>query len=157
MLNYTAGQGTNWSDSAILRKAGIKVTESYKMETLFEMLSNHRFDFFPLGINEASAFLDLYSTHKDNLILDDSLVLVYPFARIYYVNKNQKQLAADIEKGLEIAYKDGTFQKFFLNHKYVKQGLNEIKLKKRTIIRIENKGIQSILDKIDSKWWYYIQ
>src|SRR5262249_26590574 len=44
----TAGQKINWSDTTILRNAGITVHVA-PWESLFKMIDSKRFDFFPLG------------------------------------------------------------------------------------------------------------
>lgn len=154
LRKYTAGQGINWSDNKVLRKSNIKVIESSKIENLFAMLENKRFDFLPLGINEANAFLRLYGSKGNNLVIDNHIVLVYPFARIFYVNRNNVSLINDVKKGLEVAYTDGSFINLFKNHKYIKEGLENSNIKNRVIINIENPFVKDILKKIDKKWWY---
>lgn len=151
---YQAGQGTNWSDNEILRSSGITVIESYKIENLFAMLENKRFDFLPLGVNEAQAFLNLYSSKNSNLTIDKHIVLVYPFARFFYVNYKNTTLIQDINKGLELAYEDGSFQNLFKNHKYIKFGLEKAEINDRIIINIDNPFMKETINKIDKKWWY---
>lgn len=47
-----AGQGANWGDIKILKYNNIKVVEGVNYSSLFPMLENNRFDYFPRGVNE---------------------------------------------------------------------------------------------------------
>jgi len=152
-----AGQGIGWTDGLIIEKSGIRVQTSAKIENLINMVDAGRFDFFPLGVNETHGFLAQFGKGKPNLVVEDTLVLAYPFARLFYVKKGNKVLHDDIKMGLEKAYSDGSFQKFIENHPFFKEGLTKANLKKRTIIRINNPFMTEKFKKIDPKWWYIVE
>jgi len=78
-----AGQGSGWSDIKILEKAGIKV-ETAEFSSLFKMVDVKRFDFYPLGIEDAYGLLDKYKQMAPNSVVEETLALHYPFARLFF-------------------------------------------------------------------------
>lgn len=151
-----AGQGIGWSDIKIIENAGIKVVTAPKIESLVTMVEKGRFDFFPLGVNEAYGFLSEFGRKKSDVIVEENIILKYQFARLFYVKKGNKKLHDDIEKGLENAFKDGTFQSFINEHPFFKEGIEKANLKNRVKIKISNPFLTEKFKKIDSKWWYKI-
>ena len=152
-----AGQGIGWPDVTILEKAGLQVMTSSHIENLIKMVDGGRFDFFPLGVGEIYGFLRLYGANLPNLIIEDSLVLVYPFGQFFFVKKGNKELHADITIGLENAYADGSFQELVINHPFAKEGLSKAHLETRTVINIENPLMSEAFKNIDPKWWYRLK
>ena len=75
------------------------------------MLAAHRFDYFPRSAREVWAEL---KTHSDGLLaLDDHLALHYVNATYFFVNKADTALAEALERGLERAIADGSFERIF--------------------------------------------
>ncbi|HBD95333.1 MAG: hypothetical protein A2015_12730 [Spirochaetes bacterium GWF1_31_7] len=157
LRNKKAGQGTGWTDGLIIEKSGITVLTAPNVENLVLMVSGDRFDFFPLGVNETHGFLKEYGRDLPNLMVEETLVLAYPFARLFYVKKGNVNLHKDIQLGLEKSYGDGSFKKFIEEHPFFQEGLRKSDLKNRTIIRIDNPFMTEKFKKIDSKWWYKIE
>lgn len=151
-----AGQGIGWSDIKIIENAGIKVVTAPKIESLVTMVEKGRFDFLPLGVNEAYGFLSEFGRKKSDVIVEENIILKYQFARLFYVKKGNKKLHDDIEKGLENAFKDGTFQSFINEHPFFKEGIEKANLKNRIEIKISNPFLTEKFKKIDPKWWYKI-
>lgn len=152
-----AGQGIGWTDADILRNAGIKVESSARIENLIKMVNAERFDFLPLGVNEAHGFLFEYKKKGDELMVEETIVLKYPFARLFYVKKGNSELKQDIKLGLEKAFKDGSFKKLVESNLFFKEGLSKSNLKNRIVIEIENPYMTEKFKHIDSKWWYRIE
>jgi hypothetical protein len=116
-----AGQGAQWPDTGILQANGLTVIEASSTEQLYRMLAAKRFDYFPRGVMEITgeqAFLDKY-----NLIVEPYLVISYPAAMYFFVNKNNHNLAQRLRKGWEIVYANKTFDDFFYGHPRVRQAL----------------------------------
>lgn len=145
--NYKAGFGSQWADMKILKINKIPVIGSVKYENLFKMLNAHRFDYFPRGINEAWKEKE---THL-GLDVDPYIALYYPYPVYFFVNKKDTNLALKIEKGLNIAYKNGTFKKLFL--KYHKKTIEKANLKNRKLFKLKNPTLPSNTPKIDTSWW----
>lgn len=106
-----AGQGHDWPDTEILRANGFNVQGYSVFESLFDMLELGRFDYFPRSIMEIWAE-EKSHVHMD-LAVEQSVVLHYPTAYYFFVNKNNPTLARAIERGLRSAIKDGSFDALF--------------------------------------------
>src|SRR5262249_1049947 len=85
----TARQGVNWSDTPNLAHAGITVHVA-PWESLFKMTESKRFDFFPLGASEVYTLLHEYQSLAPNSIVEQHIVLIYPFGRLFFVRKDNK-------------------------------------------------------------------
>jgi len=151
LRDKTAGQGVNWSDTAILRHAGLTVHVA-PWESLFKMTESKRFDFFPLGAIEASTFLKQYQSLAPHAIVEQHLVLIYPFGRLFFVRKDNAALRDAIQRGLEQAFADGSFQQLFED--FWSLSLTTVKLKERTPIRISNPNLTPAFLNIPQKYFY---
>ena len=80
-------------------------------ESLFDMLQVGRFDYFPRSIMEV---WDEERIHAGKgLVVEQTLVMHYPTAYYFFVNKKNTALASTIETGLKRAIKDGSFDQLF--------------------------------------------
>lgn len=130
----SAGQGTHWPDTAIMQNNGLRVITSETTESLFRMLKAKRFDYFPRGISEA--WFELDQRGEDHLVVEENLLLHYPTAIYFFVNKENEALAKRIETGMEKLIDNGNFDAFFYNHPRVSSGLEH--LMQRRIITMTN-------------------
>ena len=107
---------------------------------LFRMLEHERFDYVPLGANECRNLLEKYKiSHPDSeLVLEETIVLHYPFARYFWTVKNEKGriLRERLERGLEAMIRDGSFDRIFI--KYSGKALKEANLAGRRIFELKN-------------------
>jgi hypothetical protein len=111
---FSSGQGHDWPDTKILRHNGLHVEGSTHYPGLFLMLAHGRFDFFPRSVLE---IWDEFESHKSlNLEIEKTLVLQYPTAQYFFLNKNDKVLADKISRGLKIAIDDGSFEALFMKN-----------------------------------------
>ena len=132
--DISIGQGKHWPDTAILEANNLKVIKSAKYTPLFEMLIKDRFKCFSRSVSEVLPELDKY---KDTgLTLEKNLLLVYRLPTFFFVSNQNKPLAARIEKGLQLANKDGSFDRVIRNA-YKKQ-FRTINIKNRKIITLKN-------------------
>lgn len=155
LRKYIAGQGINWPDGAILKSAGIKIQFAPHVKNLISMVDKKRFDFLPLGIEEAYGFLRLYGNGSPNLTVERTLVLVYPYGNLFYIKKGNPKLKAAIEKGMDTALKDGSLQKLLESHAMFRDAFGLADIKHRKIIKINNQNLPDEFKKIDTAWWYY--
>lgn len=130
----TAGQGHDWPDTEILRSNGLNVLGVPQYDSLFRMLSAHRFDYFPRAITEVWAEAALHSEEK--LIVDRYLVLHYQAAVYFFVNKHNTALATVLNNGLESAISDGSFDRLFCQ--YFGRDILRARIFDRTEIRLQN-------------------
>jgi hypothetical protein len=137
LRRQVAGQGPGWSDTSVLRAAGVEV-ETAEFEQLFRMVDAERFDFYPLGVEEVYGLLDRYRHLAPHAVVEPTMAIHYPFARLFFVNKNDAALQEALTRGLQRAFADGSFQHLFENHRLVKASLQRARMKERVIIEIDN-------------------
>lgn len=130
------GQGTSWVDTKILESNGLNVVKTMKYQNLFHMLDGGRFDAFPRAVFEP--FSEVEKNPTLNLTVEKNLMLVYKMDFYLFVNKKNKQLAKDLEQGLNAAIADGSFEKVFMSSPNVQEAIQKGDLKSRTIITLNN-------------------
>lgn len=145
-----AGQGHDWPDTYIFNESGISVVSSPYYEGLFEMLAKNRFDYFPRSIVEIWGELDVRP--ELNLVVEKYILLRYPTAIYFFVNINDQQLANDIERGLNIAIEDGTFDSLFFE--YNNDAINKASLSQRTIIDLPNPLLPPLTPLNNEALWF---
>ncbi|WP_200796976.1 substrate-binding periplasmic protein [Vibrio quintilis] len=136
LKQFNAGQGTFWGDTLVLKNARIPVITTIKYANLFPMLEGGRFDYFPRAVHEP--WVEVKSRPELNLVVDKNILLIYPFAMYFYVNKSNTELHDQIYQGFEIAIRDGSFDELFFSHPMIKDVLNKANLTQRKIFRIDN-------------------
>jgi len=136
LAKLKAGQGIRWPDSEILEANGLPVILGAGTENLYKMLKAKRFDYFPRGIHELTP--DSRYIHANDVVEEQELLLVYPSAAYFFVNKKNTELAERIQKGWDIILKNGEFEKFFFNHPQIISALEDLKRHRRKIIRLDN-------------------
>nr|WP_315495264.1 hypothetical protein [uncultured Rhodoferax sp.] len=138
LRRFRAGQGLGWSNNAIMQAAGISVVTGPTLESLFPMLEAKRFDFLPLGLNEVYGFSEQYGDFAPSMLVDAHTLLVYRFARLFYVRPDSAELHATILLGLRRAFADGSFQRLLNNDPSVRRALLRAKLSQRNVITLDN-------------------
>ncbi len=130
----TAGQLHIWSDTKILESNNILVKKGSNYQGLFHMLAAERFDYFPRSIMEVQRE---FNDHKDlNIAIDSNILIHYPTAYIFYVNKQNTTFADDVRYGLEQALKDGSFDTLFSKH--YGEIINHVINEKRIVYHLNN-------------------
>lgn len=148
---FRAGFGTQWADLAILKENGLSVTPVVKYDGLFKMLEKQRFDYIPRGINEAWQELITFADDCPNLAIAPSIALYYPYPVYFFVNKHNTALANRIERGLNIALRDGSFRKLFL--RYHQDDILRADLRHRKIFKLSNPTLAEGTAEPDTSWW----
>lgn len=130
------GQVKSWHDTSILKANRLNVVATPNYISTFKMLSSNRFSYFPRSVSE------IWQEQKDqqdlleNIVIEKNLVLHYPIAYFYYVNKNNQTLARDLKSGLEKMLADGSFDRLF--NEYNSKQIALAEFHKRKIIHIDN-------------------
>lgn len=132
LKNYTAGHGNDWPEAALYASHQLPQRLSSSWKGLFYMLKLKRVDYVSRSAleiyDEESAFPEL------NLKIESQLVIHYPAAYYFYVNKTNQALAADIKIGLERSIADGSFDEIF--NRYFHEKIKRLDLTHRRIIQI---------------------
>jgi len=154
LARLRAGQDRHWPDTDILRANGLPVTTTSNMDLLYKMLRGRRFDYFPRGFTEA--WHELETRSAEGLMVEQRLMLSYPFALYFFVNKDHQDLARRIETGLESLIADGRFDQYFFNHPRIKKALREIQSQPRRVFYLENPQLPPETPLRESHLWYQL-
>lgn len=141
LRQFSMGQGVGWADVEILRHNGFQVTEVSNYTSLFKMVAGGRFDLLCRGVNE---LMKEYQQYKviGNLIYDETFVLVYRLPRFFYISKQSEVIKQRVEKGLKMAYADGSLQALWRKHNL--QSIEFSQLSKRKIFYLDNPLINNL-------------
>lgn len=144
LKEVSMGQGTRWADTQILEHNGLNVVKVNKFPSLFYMVDAGRFDAFPRGVNEPFAEVEQWG--KDGqwgeqgleLAVEKRLMLMYRMPFYMYTSKSRPQLAADIERGLNLAIADGGFDELFFGSDMVQDVLQKANMGQRKVFPLDN-------------------
>jgi ABC-type amino acid transport substrate-binding protein len=154
LRRLTFGLGLGWIDVDILKANGFKVVTGSSYEGLFEMLVNRRFDVFPRAAVE---ILDEYERRKGalpDLAIEQNLVFYYPLPMYFWFSRTDsgRRLAARAEEGMRAMIADGTYGRIF--DKYQRHKIEELHLKSRRLLAIENPFLGPETPLGDKRLWF---
>jgi hypothetical protein len=139
LKQLTAGVGSVWVTRASLHDNGFRYVTGSNYIGLFDMLMAGRFDYFPRGVNEIFQEYDLRKQAFPQLAVEDSIVLHDNIPSLFFVSPRHPRLYRRIRAGMESLLKDGTLERFVLEHH--RNYLLRAKLCKRRRIDLPNKDI----------------
>jgi hypothetical protein len=149
LRKFSLGQKLNWADYKIYKENDFTITSGSKRTALAEMLARERFDFFPRSVIEVAKELNEFTSLE--LTLDPHLLIRYKSAFVFYVAKNNIELAKILTDGLYKAKADGSFDRLFEGH--FKELFERLNLPGRRVIQLNNPFLpEEILD-IDDHFW----
>jgi hypothetical protein len=151
-LGKLIGQGADWPDVRILEGAGFTVkTASYS--SLFRMTAAGRFDCFLRGVTEAHAEV-ANRPEGSELAVESDLMIVYPYAAMFFVSPNHPEVATAIEQGLRTAYDDDSFMTYFNNHPTIREVFSNAQLDTRHRFELPNPNMSAETLSIDDRFWH---
>lgn len=134
LQGWRAGQGHDWPDTQILRYNGLPVEVTSSYDSLFRMLDAGRFDYFPRAVIEI--WDEAEHNREAAITIDRHLLLHYPTALYFFFSPHNPQLAETVERGLERALADGSFDRLFLQH--YGASLRRVDFARRRLIELRN-------------------
>lgn len=145
-----AVQGHDWPDGRILREQGLTVMTTPNWEGMFRMLYAGRVDYFPRSVIEVWDELSTFDSL--DLAVVPQVVMHYPSAYYFFVRREDKELAREIERGLLRAIEDGSFDRVLMAH--FGDDVERAELESRRVIRLDNPLLspQTPLDR--EELWY---
>lgn len=145
-----AGQGHDWPDVDVLRANQFTFTTSSTYEGLFLMLARGHINYFPRAISEIWPELD---SHKAlELEVQKHLIIHYPAALYFFVNKSNTQLADTLTSCLQTATADGSLRALF-NH-YFRDAIIQADLPHKTIITLDNPLLPKATPLTTKAYWF---
>ncbi len=133
-LNH--GIPETWSDATIFRHNGYNVVEDGNFDDIFDRLQNKLFDYSAYGANEVLGVYENRASKREGLIIDQNLLLFYPFPLVFYVNPDKPKIAERIEQGLQSIISSGKLDAIFDEH--YGNIVEQLKLDKRRIFVLDN-------------------
>lgn len=152
LRRVSLGQGRMWADTDVLVANQLNVVKVMKYDSLFYMLDGDRFDAFPRGVHEP--WNEIATRPTLQLDVEENLILAYTNPFYFFVNKNNTELARNIEKGLRIALEDGSFDEYLRNDPSVGAALTKANLKNRIIIPLKNPSLPPKTPVEDKSLWF---
>ncbi len=144
LKKFTIVQGSGWSDVEILRRQGFKVVTLPSYPGIFSFVAAGRADLFPRGANELLGEYESYKPKEPKLDYDRSAILYYPLPRFFFTSKANEAAIKRVTKGLEIAWKDGSFVALWKQE--YQRSIDFLDMKNRHIIRMNNPLITTLDD-----------
>jgi len=145
-------QGLGWSDVDIFDASGLR-TYTARTENLFRLVDNRRVQLFPRGVAELAREASLVKTTTSDTGLDPHLLIAYPFAGFFYVNRANQALAEAIRVGFERAIADGSYQKLVEELILSPWLRRNLALTDRTVIVLPNPVAADVLADVDPDHW----
>jgi hypothetical protein len=138
LKRLTACQGELWPDSDIMRAAGLKVLTAERHDQMLELLRRERCDYFPRSIFEGPVEQQAFAAAYPDLEYNTSVLLHYPFAMYYFVNKNNKVLAERLFRGLDKLARSGELQAFLQAHPIAQQVFPFSQFSQSVVFHLDN-------------------
>ncbi len=150
LRKFKGGFGKQWGDFKIFRLNNLPVEGLASTGTLLKMLNQQRFDYFHRGLHEAWAEVAANKAIFSNLMVEETIALIYDFPVYFMFNKKNKTLKKRFEDGFKIILRDGSFKDLYSLH--FGHLANKANLKNRKIIRIKY-PVPEGLPPIDTSLW----
>lgn len=151
LKKFNFGQGEEWADTAILKASGFNVVTGTRYNNMFDMLVLGRYQLFPRAVHE---IWKEESTWKEKgVLVDDTLMLVYPMPAYIFVSPKKPELAALIRMGLMRSIEDGSFDRLFYENTQVKTTLQKADFSRRKVFYLENPYLSAETPLSDKRLW----
>lgn len=125
-----------WSDATIFRHNGYNVVEEGSFDDIFDRLQNGLFDYSAYGANEVLGVYENRASKREGLIIDQNILIFYPFPLVFYVNQDLPEMAERIEQGLQTIVSNGKLDAIFNAH--YGQITEQLNLDSRRIFVLDN-------------------
>jgi len=129
-----AVQRFDWPDYRVLLANNLTVEGNISYDNMYKSVASGLADYFPRSVLEIVR--EKKSRNSRALMIEPSLLVKYPSAYYFFVNKNNKALASLIETGFNQAIADGSFERLF--QRYHGEHLKLLNLEKRRVIELQN-------------------
>lgn len=151
LTSLTVLQGAEWPDTKILQSNGFNVLTVSDFPEAFNRLELKQGDFFPRAVSEVLGELNARSL-DDDIVLEPSLVVHYPAAMYFFVNRSNPTMARLIETGLRRALEDGSFDNIFVSHH--REALLKVNVGERKVFHLENPLLPKETPLDDKALWF---
>ena len=152
LREITLLQGLGWSDVEIFDASRLR-TFTARSDELLRLVENRRVQLFPRGIAELEHEAPMVSSTTTSTVLDDHLLIAYPFAGFFYVSRSNPLLAEAIRVGFERAIEDGSYQRLVDRMIFTPWLRDQLKLENRSVVVVLNPAAATALMDVDPRHW----
>lgn len=140
LQQFVFGQGASWWDSFIFRQAGITVREvqDWRAGEFAQQMESGQMHAFPMGLEELhSFFLPHFQKRHPQLVLDQHLLLHYPWYRFLWVSPHPSadDLYSALQLGFERLVRSGEFLRLW---QQLRPALPPSVWQNRKVLRLRN-------------------
>lgn len=154
LRDFSTASGAQWSVRKTLEENDFNVVVSKNYTSLFAMLNAKRAATFSRGVNEIFPEFEQYKHMMPNAKIDESVALHAPLPNFYFVSPKKPELAARIERGLEIMIDNGEFDQMF--NDYYGEMIAKANIKDRKVFYINNSNLsdESLAIVGNPRYWF---
>lgn len=152
LRSITLLQGHGWSELDIFDAAGLRTYET-NANNMIRLINTKRVDLLPQGIAELQSEEPIVKAVSENIVIDPSLLIVYPHAVFFYVSPGNDRLAGAIQKGFDEIIADGSYQKLLESDVYTPWLREHLALSERRVIFVPNPDAVRGLDAVEPRYW----
>lgn len=145
-------QGRFWSDTDIMEHNGLTVVGATKYESLFHMVDGGRCDAFPRGVHEP--WDEINRRPELDLVVEKRVMMKYLSPYYLFVSQKHSSLASELERGLRVAIKDGSFNNTFYNDPSVQSVMQKSNIFNRYVINLDNPFLPKETPVSDDRLWW---
>ena len=137
LAQLRGGMGSQWPDVALMEANGLQLVTATGYGKLFRMLAEKKFDYFSRGIYQIQSEVHFYPTLP--LAIEQRLLLRQRGAMYFFVASGRVELAKQIEQGLQVAQRDGSFDRLFNSVPRYRWAMSELERGGRRILELRSK------------------
>jgi hypothetical protein len=142
-----------WPEKEVFEAVGLQQTEKVYSE-IFESINMGSRYYFPRGILEAYSELIDKQESMPNLIVEQSILLKYKSAVLFFINPKNKELAKVLNDGFKKGYEDGSYEKFLYSHPLIQSSFDKAHVGQRKVIEIPNPFFPDASSAIPAEYWH---
>jgi hypothetical protein len=149
------GSVKHWSDTIIMKNAGLNVVTGTTYDGLHKMMQADRFDALSRGAHQIEAEMAALNADPANdLVVEPHLMLHYTLPVYFWFTRDKegRRRAERVEAGLKMMVEDGTLEKMF--NATFEASIEKYDLAHRTVIELANPLLIPEDPVDDRKLWY---
>lgn len=153
LRQYSGILSYGWPEKEIFEAVGLMQVEQLYADIFGNINSGSRY-YFSRGILEAYSELIDKKDELPNLVVEESILLKYTSAVLFFINPKNKELENILNAGFKKAYEDGSYKEFLYNHPLIKASFDQAKLAERLVIEIPNPYFPEASNNIPRVYWH---
>lgn len=139
LRRFTACQGAQWPDAAILRASGLPQVDGPHADQMYAMLRAGRCDYFARGLAEVAGEFAAFGSA--DLVVFERLVIAYPMPVYLFVAEENAILARRLEQGLQAMVARGAVRDLMMAHPSTRAAFPLERFKDAVILRLPNPNL----------------